>query len=82
MGVRATISSSFGYEADRICFLDPLFWCKREAIEAGLFSKPVEFDGFKIWIMEQYLSNNGQSPSEWDFRLGPLIMFLSLSQEL
>jgi len=35
-------------------FFDPLFWCEREAVEACFFSKPVEFDGIKIRVVELF----------------------------
>jgi len=54
MGVGSAISSGFGNNADSSGFFDPLFWGKGETIQTCLHSNPVEFDGFKIGIIELF----------------------------
>ncbi len=33
-------------------FFEPLFWGKNEAVQTGLHSNPVEFDGIKTWVVK------------------------------
>jgi len=52
MGVGAPVAAGFRNDADGPGFLDPLFWGQGEAVEACLFSKPVEFDGIKTGLIK------------------------------
>jgi hypothetical protein len=51
VGIGASIAASFGDNADGSRRFDPLFWGQGKTIEASLFFKPVEFDGFKIRVV-------------------------------
>ena len=52
MSKSATVSTRFGLDADGGGPLDPLFWGECEAVEASLFSNPVEFDGIKLGVVK------------------------------
>ena len=54
VGIGAAVTSSLGDEAHGSGFLDPLLWREDEAVQAGLHSNPVEFDGIKIRIVELF----------------------------
>jgi hypothetical protein len=52
MGIGAAIATGAGYYADSSSFLDPLLWRQDEAVQAGLHSNSVEFDGIKSRVIE------------------------------
>ncbi len=52
VGKRAAVTARFGDDANGAGLLDPLARRQCETIEARLFSKPVEFDGFETWIVQ------------------------------
>ncbi len=52
VGIGAAVAAGFGFDADGVGFFDPLFGREREAIQPGLFSKPLEFEGFKIGVVQ------------------------------
>jgi len=54
MGKGATIAALLGNQSDCMRFVYPLLWSHRKAIQSGLFSKPVEFDGIKQWIVNRF----------------------------
>lgn len=35
-----------------VCHLNLLLGCLGKTVEPGLFSKPIEFDGIKIWVVD------------------------------
>ena len=52
VGIGAAVAACSGDEADGTGCFDPLFWSQCKTVEACLFFKPVEFDGFKILIVQ------------------------------
>ena len=52
MGVGAAVAPGFGLDADGARALDPLLRSQGEAVEPGLLSNPVEFDGIKIRVVD------------------------------
>jgi hypothetical protein len=52
VGEGAAVAARPGYEPDGPGGLDPLLGGEGEAVQAGLSSKPVEFDGFKAGVVE------------------------------
>ncbi len=52
MGICATISPGLRLDADGTRALDPLLWGTGKAVQTRLFSKPVEFNGIKIRIVD------------------------------
>lgn len=52
VGVGATVASGTRGKAHRAGFFDPLLRGEDEAVQPGLHSNPVEFDGIKIGIVE------------------------------
>ena len=39
-------------QPDRTGRLDPLSGCEHKAVESCLISKPLEFEGFEVWIVD------------------------------
>ena len=54
VGEGAAVPARFCDEAPGMGLFDPLFGRERERVESGLFSKPVEFHGFKIRVVELF----------------------------
>lgn len=46
-----SVSARFGCDPNCMGAFYPFFRGHYEAVKSGLFSKPVEFDGFKIWVV-------------------------------
>ena len=54
MGVGSAIPTRPGDETDGTSGFDPALGCKDKAVEAGLFSNPIEFDGIEIRIIQLF----------------------------
>lgn len=54
MGIRATVSPCFGNKADGSRPLYPLLWRKRETVCSGFRFKGIEFDAFKLWVVDTF----------------------------
>ena len=52
MGISAAVAPSLGLDAGGAGALDPLLRREGEAVEAGLHSNPVEFDGIKTGVVD------------------------------
>lgn len=52
VGERPAVAPWLGDDTDRAGLLYPLLGCQRETVQPGLLSKPVEFDGFKIRVVQ------------------------------
>ena len=52
VGKSAAVAPCLGNNANCTGAFDPLFRGQSKAVQACLFSKPVEFDGFKIQVVE------------------------------
>ena len=52
MGIRAAVTPGLGLDAGGTGALDPLLRSEAEAVETGLHSNPVEFDGIKIGVVD------------------------------
>jgi len=52
MGISAAVAPGLGLDAGGPRALDPLLRRECEAVETGLLSKPVEFDGIKTWVVD------------------------------
>jgi hypothetical protein len=52
VGVSPPITSLRGHDADGVRFDDPLLRGQDKAVESGLLSKPLEFEGFEIGVVQ------------------------------
>ena len=51
VSISPSISAGFGYNANRICFFDPLFGRDEKTIDTGFTHNSLEFEGIKIGIV-------------------------------
>lgn len=54
MSIGAAISSGFGNNTDSIGGINPLLRRKRKSVQAGFSFKPLEFDGFELWVVQTF----------------------------
>ena len=54
MGVGSAVPTRFGDETDGRGGFDPALGCEDKAVEARLFSNPIEFDGIEIVIIQLF----------------------------
>ena len=52
MRIGPSVAYRRGKKTNDACIFNPLLGCKGETVESSLFFKPVEFDGFKIRIIQ------------------------------
>ena len=52
LGEGAAVAARAGGNSYGSSFFEPLFWGKNEAVQTGLHSNPVEFDGIKNRVVE------------------------------
>ena len=54
MGIGPAVATLLGNDANSVCFLDPLLGGEGKTVESRQLFKPVEFDGFKIRVIQEF----------------------------
>lgn len=52
MRIGSAVAAGLGHQPDGAGLFDPSLGGQNKAVQTGLFSKPIEFDGFKIGVVE------------------------------